>query len=385
MLNFGFSEEQEKFRESLRKFASKEVAPRCSEWDRNGIYPIELYSKVSKIGLAGLVIPQKYGGQGSDYVTLGIALEEMGRADFSFTLPLMCLPLVAGILSKYGSDRLKKKWLPPMSQGKILVGAAITEPDCGSDAAAIRMRAVRQGNHYTLTGEKWSISFTMANMFLIFAKTAPHKKAKGVSAFVVPSDLPGFSKTVYKDMGCRCISRGSLHLEEVKIPVENRVGEEDQGFKMIMEEFDYSKVAIGLMAMGAAQASLEEAIHYAKQRSAFGKPIAKFEGISFPIAEAATFIEAARLLCYKTLWMRDRGIKHTKEAAMCKWWALKLAVKIIHQALLIFGSPGYSQDYPLEQRLRDVIGWEIGDGTAEIQKIIISREMMGRDFLPYER
>lgn len=383
MLNFNFSEEQNKFRETLKKFASKEVAPKYSEWDKKGEFPLEAYQKSAQIGLTGLMIPEKYGGHQGDYVTLGIALEEIGRADFSLALSIVCLSLVAGILSKSGSEYIKEKWLPPIAQGKIVVGAAITEPDCGSDAAAMKMTAVRNGNQYVLNGEKWSISLSMADMFLIFAKTDHQQRATGVSAFIVPSDLPGFSKTVSKDMGCRGILRGSLHLNDVAVPFENKIGEEGQGFKIIMNEFDFSKVGIALISLGAAQASLEEAMHYAKQREAFGKAIAKFEGVSFPIAESATLIEAARLLCYKTLWMRDQGINHIKEAAMCKWWSLKTAVQIIHKALLIIGSPGYSQDYPLEQRLRDTIGWEIGDGTAEIQKIIIARELLGREFLPY--
>lgn len=383
MLNFSFSDEQDQFRASLKKFASKEIAPRYSEWDTKCEFPFEPYEKTAKFGLTGLIVPEEYGGAGSDYVTLGIALEELGRADFSLALSIMCLSLVTGIITKSESNFLKAEWLPKISKGETRAGAAITEPDCGSDAAAMKMKAVRNGDSYTLTGEKWSISFSMSDIFLIFAKTDFSQKSKGVTAFLVPSDLEGFSTTVSEDMGCKGILRGALHLDQVKVPVQNRIGEESDGFKIIMKEFDFSKVGIGLIALGAAQASMDDAINYAKKREAFGRPLAKFEGISFHIAESATLIEAAKLLCYRTLWMRDQRIPHIKDAAMCKWWALKTSVSIIHQALLIVGSPAYSKDYAIEQRLRDAIGWQIGDGTAEIQKIIISRELLGREFLPY--
>jgi cyclohexanecarboxyl-CoA dehydrogenase len=285
---------------------------------------------------------------------------------------------------KYGTPEQRQRWLSPMATGDCFLGLALTEPHCGSDAAAIRTNAVRDGDEYIINGEKSSISMTTwAHAFFLFAKTDPQAGARGVSCFLVPRDSSGLTLSQFHDMGSKPLGRGALNLKDVRIPAENRVGEEGMGFKMVMGEFDYIRVLIGLQCLGAAQVSLEEAGDYAKDRTAFGKPIARFEGISFLIAEHATLMEAARLLCYKVLWMRDQGLPHTKEAAMVKWWVPQLTAKAIQDALLIHGHLGYSDEFPLEQRLRDVLGYQLADGTAQIQKIVIARELIGREFLPY--
>ncbi|MDP2952627.1 MAG: acyl-CoA dehydrogenase family protein, partial [Chloroflexota bacterium] len=269
-------------------------------------------------------------------------------------------------------------------RGDRIICLALTEPGCGSDAAALTTRAVREGDHYVLSGEKTSITQGMqADAALLFAKTDPAARARGVSCFLVPLDLPGVVRSRLPSMGFRPLMAASIILDGVRVPARYRMGEEGRGFHMVMGQFDFIRPCLGLASLGAAQASLEEAIAYAKQRTAFGQPIGKFEGVSFKIAEHLTRVEAARWLCYRTLWLRDQGIPHTKESAMCKWLCPEVAVQAIHDALLLHGHLGYSEEYPIEQRLRDVIGLEIGDGTAQIMKLIITREVLGREFLPY--
>jgi len=263
------------------------------------------------------------------------------------------------------------------------MGLALSEPGAGSDAKAMTSRARRDGDEYVLDGEKSGISLLMAaDACVVFAKTDP-AGARGVTAFLVPMDAPGVTLLPFRDMGSRPVGRGGLHLDGVRVPADYRVGEEGKGFYSVMNAFDYSRFIIGLMCLGAAEASLDETIAYVTQRHAFGQPLARFEGVQFPIAEHATYIEAARWLCYRGLWLRDADRPHTKEAAMAKWWAPKVAVECIHDCLLLHGQYGYSQDLPHEQRLRDVMGLQIGDGTAQVQKIIIARELMGREYLPY--
>jgi cyclohexanecarboxyl-CoA dehydrogenase len=346
--------------------------------------PLEEFQKMAELGLMGINIPDQYGGQGADYVTTGIAVEEISRADINCSYPIAVGGLAGGVFLQHGTPSQRKDWLPKIAGGEKLVGIALTEPSCGSDAVAMKMTAFRDGDDYVLNGEKSSISLVnCATDFYLFAKTDPRAGARGVSCFLVPLDTSGITKSFFHDMGCRPIGRGALVLKNVRLPASFLVGQEGRGFHLVMGSFDYTKVLIGLMCLGVAQTALEEAIDYARERTAFGKPIASFEGVSFPVAEHATRIEAARLLCYKALWLRDQGQPHTKEASMCKWWVPRICTDAIQDALLINGHLGYSDEYPLEQRFRDVLAYQLADGTAQIQKIIISREILGREFLPY--
>ncbi|OGW12882.1 MAG: hypothetical protein A3G93_02700 [Nitrospinae bacterium RIFCSPLOWO2_12_FULL_45_22] len=380
MLNFAFTDEQELFRKSVRKFAQTELAPGYLERAKSDEFPWKIVEMMKRQGLFAINLDPKYGGQGADHVTTGIAIEEIARADFN---AVFCIG-VGGPLEKFGTEEQRQEWLTRMGRGECFIGIALTEPDCGSDAAAIRTTAVRDGDDYIINGEKSSISgVTWMHAYYLYAKTDPKAGARGVSCFILPKDMPGVTASRFRDLGCRPIGRGTLALEDVRLPVKNLIGKEGMGFKMVMGEFDFIRVFIALQCLGAAQASLEEAITYAKERHAFGRPIARFEGVSFPIAEHYTLLEAAKLLCYKALWLRDQNLPHTKEAAMVKWWAPRLSVDIIHNCLLIHGHSGYSDEFPLEQRLRDVIGFQIADGTAQIQKIVVAREIIGRDYLPY--
>jgi cyclohexanecarboxyl-CoA dehydrogenase len=383
MVDFAFTEAQQEFARVARTFALEELAPKYAHWDRTGEFPAEQWRKMGQLGITGICIPDAYGGQEADCVTAGIAAEEVARGDFNCGYALIenCLN---GEILRHAHDTVKARWLPGMARGDHIVAIAVTEARGGSDAAAMQTRARRYGDEYILNGEKSGISMVMpADAVVVFAKTDTDAGARGVSAFLIPSDLPGISRIPLHDMGERAIQRGSLFLDDVRIPRESLIGEEGQGFYLVMNAFDFSRVIIALMCIGAAEQSVDETIEYVKQREAFGRPLAKFEGVSFPIAEHATMLEAARWLCYRTLWLRDQGLPHAKEAAMVKWWGPKIAVDAIHDCLVLHGHYGYTQDLPLEQRLRDVIGLEIGDGTAQVSKIVVARELFGREFLPY--
>jgi cyclohexanecarboxyl-CoA dehydrogenase len=383
MVDFAFTEAQQEFARVIRTFALEELAPKYALWDRTGEFPAEQWRKMGQLGITGLCIPDAYGGQEADCVTAGIAAEEIARGDFNCGYALIenCLN---GEILRHAHEGMKAKWLPGMARGEHIMAIAVTEARGGSDAAGMQTRATRHGDEYVLSGEKSGISLVMpADAVVVFAKTDMNAGARGVSAFLVPTDLPGVSRTPLQDMGERAIQRGSLFLDDVHVPRDALIGDEGQGFYLVMNAFDYSRVIIALMCLGAAEQSLDETIAYVKQREAFGRALAKFEGISFPIAEHATMLEASRWLGYRALWLRDQGLPHAKEAAMVKWWGPKVAVDAIHDCLLLHGHYGYTQDLPLEQRLRDVIGLEIGDGTAQVSKIVIARELFGREFLPY--
>jgi cyclohexanecarboxyl-CoA dehydrogenase len=383
-MDFALAPEQEELVRTLRAFARRELAPRSGEWDRSGTFPWDAWKAMGELGLLGLRIPGAYGGQEADLLTMGIASEEIARGDFACTYGIQLAGLAGEILGRNASEEVKRRWLPPTARGEAIVALALTEPGVGSDAANLACRAVREGDEYVITGEKSGISLAMAaQAAIVFARTAADAKARGVTAFLVPLDGPGVSRSPLRDLGARAIGRAVLSFDHVRIPLSHRVGAEGTGFYQVMQGFDYNRVIIGLSCLGVAQVCLEETMAYVKDRRAFGRALATYEGISFPIAEAATQVDACRLLAYHALWLADRGEAYTKESAMVKWWAPKLSVETIHQCLLLHGHYGYTAELPFEQRLRDVIGLEIGDGTAEIMKVVVARELMGRESLPY--
>jgi cyclohexanecarboxyl-CoA dehydrogenase len=383
-MDLSLTPEQDELVRTLRAFARKELAPRSRGWDRSGEFPWPAWRQMGELGLLGLRMPAAYGGQDADYMTFGLAMEEIARGDFACTYGLQLAGLAGEIVGKNGGEEIKARWLPPTARGDEVIALALTEPGVGSDAAHLACRAERAGDGYLITGEKSGISLAMvAQSAIVFARTGTGDGAKGVTAFLVPLDLPGVSRSPLRDMGTRAVSRGVLAFDHVRVPASHRLGDEGQGFYQVMRGFDYNRVGIGLACLGVAQVSLEETMAYVKERRAFGRALAAFEGVSFKIAEAATYIDACRGLCYRALWLADRGQPHTKESAMTKWWAPRLAVETIHQCLLFHGHYGYTDELPFEQRMRDVIGLEIGDGAAEVMKTIVVRELMGRESLPY--
>jgi len=379
-----FSPEQDALARTLRQFARRELAPHSAAWDRGGEFPRAAWRRMGELGLLGLRIPAAYGGQESDFLTFGIAMEEIGRGDFSCTYGIQLAGLAGEILGHNATEEIKARWLPGTASGEAVVALALTEPGAGSDAANLACRAERAGAGYVLTVEKSGISLGMvAQAAIVFARTDPAGRARGVTAFLVPLDLPGVTRSPLRDMGTRAIARAVLAFDHVRIPGSHRLGEEGTGFYQVMRGFDYNRIGIALACLGVAQQSLEETMVYVRERNAFGRPLARFEGVSFPIAEAATQVEACRWLCYRALWLADRGQRHTRESAMTKWWGPRLAVDAIHQCLLLHGHYGYTDELPFEQRMRDVIGLEIGDGTAQVMKMVVARELIGRESLPY--
>jgi cyclohexanecarboxyl-CoA dehydrogenase len=383
-MDLTFSPEQDELVRTLRQFARRELAPRSAHWDKTGEFPWEAWRRMGELGLLGLRVPEAYGGQSADFLTFGIAMEEIGRGDFSCTYGIQLAGLAGEILGRSGGEEIKARWLPPTTSGEAVVALALTEPGAGSDAANLACRAERDGDGYVITGEKSGISLGMAaQAAIVFARTDPAGRARGVTAFLVPLDRPGVSRSPLRDMGTRAIGRAVLAFDHVRVPASHRLGEEGTGFYQVMQGFDYNRIGIALACLGVAQQSLEETMDYVKERKAFGRALARFEGVSFPVAEAATHLEACRWLCYRALWLADQGRPHTKESAMTKWWGPRLAVDTIHQCLLLHGHYGYTDELPFEQRMRDVIGLEIGDGASEVMKMVVARELMGRESLPY--
>ena len=383
-MDLQLSPEQEALSRTLRQFARKELAPHSATWDRTGQFPSEAWRRMGELGILGLRIPAAYGGQESDFLTFGIAMEEIGRGDFSCTYGIQLAGLAGEILGRSAPEALKTRWLPPTAAGEAVVALALTEPGAGSDAANLACRAERDGDGYVLTGEKSGISLGMAaHAAIVFARTDPGARARGITAFLVPLDWPGVSRSALRDMGTRAIARAVLTFDHVRIPGSHRLGEEGTGFYQVMQGFDYNRIGIALACLGVAQESIEETMAYVRERKAFGQPLARFQGVSFPIAEAVTHVEACRWLCYRALWLADHGKPHTKESAMTKWWGPRLSVETIHQCLLLHGHYGYTDELPFERRMRDVIGLEIGDGASEVMKMVVARELLGRESLPY--
>jgi len=381
-MEFGFTEEQELFRKTVRHFTEREVRPHYAERERPDYDLPSFLHKMAELDLLGLRAPAEYGGVDTSYVNVGIATEELSRGDYNVGTLIVSNVISTEILSRHATEPVKAEWLREVVAGRRHVALALTEPHCGSDAAALTTRAVREGDEYVITGEKSSTSQVDADGAIVFVRTSQAAGARGISAILVPLDAAGLGTSRFTDLGMKLSRRGALHLDGVRVPAQHLLGEEGQGFYAVMNQFDYSRAIIAVQCVATAMQSVDETIEYVKTRSAFGQPIARYEGVSFPIAEAMAKLEAARLLCYQALWLRDMNLPHAKEAAMAKWLGPKLASDAIHQMLLLHGHAGYSSDYPHGQRLRDVIGHQIGDGTGEIMKLIIARETLGREFRP---
>jgi cyclohexanecarboxyl-CoA dehydrogenase len=378
-LSFAFTDEQEQFRQAIARFARERVAPGYRDRSNSGVYPMDLHAEMASLGVLGIGLPEKFGGTGAeDPVTLGIACEELGAADVNLAAAPVVIGLTGAQLAKGATPAVQERWLSAMIDGTEVVAFGLTEPEAGSDAASIRTTAVPAAGGWRITGEKNSVSHLhIAGATLVYARQPGSTRSAGVSAFLVETDRPGVSAGAFTDMGQGPIGRGTLHMDDVFVPAENLVGEEGRAFAMVMSHFDYSRAAIGLQCLGAARSSLTETYAYVRQRRTFGKPIAAFQGVSLPLAEQATLVDAARWACYRTLWLRQAGLPHTAEAAMCKWWAPVVAKNAIEVCLLTHGHYGWSDELPFQQRFRDVFGYQIGDGTAQIQKQVIASRLIG--------
>ncbi|QYJ19583.1 cyclohexanecarboxyl-CoA dehydrogenase [Achromobacter sp. ES-001] len=369
--------------EHAGRFADGRVAPGYLERDRTRVLDRGLMREMGQLGFIAPELPEDRGGQGLGCIAAGVIHEQIARADLSFSYVNLLASLNGQILAQHGQREVAAPWLTRLTQGNALLSIALTEPRGGSDAANLRLRVERVDGHYVVNGEKTSISAAdQADAAIVFGRSGTVESgAHGVTALLVPMDLPGITRNRFDCHGQRAIGRGSLFFENVRVPADHRLGQEGHGFVQVMQGFDYSRALIGLQVLAVARAALDETWAYAAQREAFGKPLTAFQGVSHPLAEAETQLEAARLLCLQTLWLKDRNLPHSAQAAMCKWWAPKLAYDVVHQCLLTFGHGGYDHGL-MEQRLRDVLGFQIGDGTAQIMKIIIARERAGRRAVP---
>ncbi|WP_334174726.1 cyclohexanecarboxyl-CoA dehydrogenase [Pseudoxanthobacter sp.] len=374
------SEELLALRELARKFALERLAPGYRAREQAGGFGAGLVREMGSLGLIAPELPEEYGGLGAGAIYSGAIIEEIARGDFNIGYINILASLNGQILASFANPEIRRHWLPKLIAGELMIAIALTEPRGGSDAANLRLRMERVGDHYVLNGEKTSISAAdQAAGAVVFARTGtPEDKARGISAVFVPMDTPGISTTRFTDLGQHAIGRGSIFFDNVKVPADHLLGEENKGFVQVMQGFDFSRSLIGLQCLGTARQSLEETWAYIGGRHAFGKPLAAFQGITHQLADFDTRVEGARLLCLNALWLKDHGRPHVAEAAMAKWWPPLLAYETIHACLLIHGHAAYSSELPFEQRLRDVLGLQIGDGTAHIMKNIIARERAGR-------
>ncbi|WP_462405962.1 acyl-CoA dehydrogenase [Gracilibacillus sp. Marseille-QA3620] len=375
-MNFQLSEEHEMIRKMVRDFAKNEVAPTAAERDEEERFDKELFDKMAELGLTGIPWPEEYGGIGSDYVAYCIAVEELSRVCASTGVTLSAhTSLASWPIYKFGTEEQKQRYLRPLATGEKIGAYGLTEPGSGSDSGAMRTTARRDGDDYILNGSKIFITNGgMADTYVVFALTDPEKKQRGTTAFIVEKDFKGFSVgKKEKKLGIRSSPTTEIIFEECRVPMENRLGEEGEGFKIAMMTLDGGRNGIAAQAVGIAQGALDAATDYAKERVQFGKPISAQQGVGFKLADMATSVEAARLLTYQAAWLESKGLPYGKESAMSKLFAGDAAMRVTTDAVQIFGGYGYTKDYPVERFMRDAKITQIYEGTQEIQRLVISR------------
>lgn len=380
-MDFRLSEEHELFRRTARDFAQKELEPRAKEFEEQHAVPPEILKKLGELGYLGLMVPEEYGGVGADTLSYAIVMEELSRACASTsTVVSVQNSLVEFPIAEFGTPEQKQKYLPKLATGEWIGAFGLTEPESGSDAAGMKTTAVRDGDFYVLNGSKRFITnAAFAQVFVVFALTDPEAGNKGVSCFLVERETPGFTVGEEEDkMGIRGTSTCELFFEDCRVPAENLLGEENRGFKIAMLTLDAGRIGIAAQAVGIAQAALDEALKYAQERVAFGKPLAAFQAIQFKLAEMKTKVEAARLLTYQAAWKKDAGEDYILESSLAKLYAAEIASEVADAAVQIHGGYGYIRDYKVERLYRDARITRIYEGTSEIQKLIIARRLLGR-------
>ncbi|MBQ0799951.1 MAG: acyl-CoA dehydrogenase family protein [Porticoccaceae bacterium] len=380
------SEEELFIKEVAERFARERLGDSYMERSKQEELEPELLREMGELGLIAPTISEEYGGIGASSVVQGVICEALAYADINVSYIAMTTPLIGGVIEQHGSEDMKADILPRMAAGELIVQLGLTEPRGGSDAANLKLKATKTDDGYILNGEKTSITWgANGHMCLLFARTGPESAAAhGVSAFLVPLDLPGVTCTRFDDVGSRPVGRGSVFFDDVEIPKTALLGKEGEGFTKVMEGFDLSRFLIALQCVATAQASVNETWQYVQDREVFGRPLAKFQGTTFPLAEHDSKLAALRALCYQGLAMRDKGMPHTKEAAMVKWMAPKWGTDIIHECLVQHGHYGWGHEMPHMQRMIDVMGLQIGDGTSHIMKTIVARETIGSIGVAYK-
>jgi acyl-CoA dehydrogenase len=376
-MNLTFTEEQEMMRKMVRDFAQTEIAPFVEKMEK-GEFPRPILRKMGELGLMGIPVPEKYGGAEMDFTSYIIAINELSRVSATVGVILSVHTSVGtNPILYFGTEEQKQKYVPKLASGEFLGAFCLTEPSAGSDAASLKSRAVRDGDHYIINGSKVFITNGgEADIYIVFAKTNPDLGSKGVSAFIVEKNTPGL--IIGKDekkMGLHGSRTVQLTFEDMRVPAENLLGQEGEGFKIAMANLDVGRIGIAAQALGIAEAALSAATEYAKSRHQFGKPIAAQQGIGFKLADMATSVEAAKLLVYRAADLRSRGVKCGLEASMAKLFATRTAVEVTTEAIQVFGGYGYTEDYPVERYFRDAKVTEIYEGTSEIQRIVISKHL----------
>jgi short-chain 2-methylacyl-CoA dehydrogenase len=376
-LNFDLSEEHDAFRKVVRDFAEHEIAPHAERWDRERAFPLDAVRAMGELGLFGLPFPARYGGSDADFTTLCVAIEELARVDSSVAITLeAAVGLGAGPIAAYGTDDQRAEWLPDLCAGRTLAGFALTEPDAGSDAAATRTRAVRDGDDWVIDGAKAFITNSGTPITALVTVTACVAPGDGITSIIVPVGTPGFVvEPAYRKMGWHASDTHPLRFESCRVPVTNTLGPEGAGLRQFLATLDDGRIAIAALAVGLGQACLEHSVQYAGERLAFGAPIGANQGIAFRCADLAVMVENARLLTYKAAWLKDTGRPFRQAAAMAKLYATEAAVDAARHATQIFGGAGFMDETPVSRFYRDAKVLEIGEGTSEIQRIVIGREL----------
>jgi len=373
------SEEQQMVQKTAKEFTNNEIKPVASINDREHRFPEEIINKLGELGFMGMSVPEQYGGSGLDYLSYILALEEICKGCASTgTIMSVNNSLVCAPIKTFGTDEQKKSILTELASGKKLGCFMLSEPEAGSDAASMKTTAILNGDYYLLNGTKsWITNGTEADFAVVFASTDTSLKHKGVSAFIVNMKTPGLKIGKLEDkLGIRATSTAQIFFEDCKVPANNLLGKEGEGFKIALHTLDGGRIGIGAQAVGLAQAALEESVRYAKERKAFGKTISDFQGLQFMIADMATRVEASRLLVWQAAVMKDSNVKYSKQSAMAKLYAAETAMWVTTKAIQIHGGYGYTTDYPVERFFRDAKITEIYEGTSEIQRIVIARETL---------
>jgi len=374
-LNLELSDEQKLLQRTVREFVESEVKPLARELDDTGRFPRENFRKAAELGLTAVALPESVGGAGFDHISYSIVMEEISRVCASTgTILSVQNSLYCDPLHRFGTEDQKKKFLAPFARGEKIGCYALTEPQAGSNAAALATRAVRRGDRYIVNGAKaWITNGGVADAALVYVNTDPAKGEKGITALIIERGTPGFKVgKEEKKLGIHATACTELSFTDCEVPVENRIGSEGEGYKIAMTTLDGGRIGIAAQATGIAQGAFEQALAYAQQRQAFGHPIAEFQAIQFMLADMATEIDAARLLVRKAAWKQDTGARFSMEASIAKLFASELATRAAHKAMQIHGGYGYSHEYPVERMYRDARITEIYEGTSEIQRLIIA-------------
>jgi hypothetical protein len=380
-LDFSFTDEQQQLRRTVRAFAEAEIAPHVMEWDEASRFPAEIIPKLADLGLLGVIFPEKYGGAGFGYTEYVTAIEELSRVDGSAGIIVAAhSSLCANHIYKFGTEEQKQKYVVPLAQGKKLGCWSLTEPEAGSDAGGTRTTAVKSNGDWVINGSKtFTTNGHYADVCVAMALTDKSKGSHGISAFILEKGMAGFRPGKKENkLGLRASDTSEIVFTDCRVPANQLLGEEGQGFVNSLQILDGGRISIAALALGMAQGAFEAATKYAKQRKQFGKAISEFQGIQFKLADMATEIDAARLLTYRAAWMADHGERLTRESSMAKLFAGEVAVRVANEALQIFGGYGFIKDYPAEKYYRDVKLCTIGEGTSEIQRLVIARQLLGK-------